>query len=173
MRSGQVSSVMFTVLAIAVFAGLLVYAACFDVARLLIPNWISIALAAAFPIFALMHGVEPAAIGLHVAFGFAVLVVGFFLFNANIFGGGDAKLLAAASVWTGFVAVLPFLFWTTMAGGVMAVVLMRARKWVPYVEGAPSFVNRLLIKGSGIPYGVAIMCGGLMSIPQLLVVLGR
>lgn len=164
---------MFTVLAIAVFAGLLVYAACFDVARLLIPNWVSIVLAGSFPVFALAHGLTPAEIGIHFAFGLAVLVVGFFLFNANVFGGGDAKLMAAAAVWTGFTAFLPFLFWTTMAGGLMALVLLRARKWVPYVEGAPEFVNRLLIKGGGIPYGVAIMCGGLASIPSLLVVLGR
>jgi Flp pilus assembly protein protease CpaA len=44
---------------------------------------------------------------------------------------------------------------------------------VPYVEGAPGFVNKLLIRGGGIPYGVAIMCGGLMSIPALPFVLGR
>jgi prepilin peptidase CpaA len=164
---------MFTVLAIAVFAGLLVFAACNDVARLLIPNWVSIALAGSFPLFALGHGLAWSDIGIHVAFGFAILAVGYFLFHANIIGGGDAKLLAAASVWTGFTAFAPLVFWMALSGGLLAVILMRARKWVPYVEGAPEFVNRLLIRGGGIPYGVAIMCGGLASIPSLLIVLGR
>jgi len=164
---------MFTVLAIAVFAGLLIFAACHDVARLLIPNWVSIALAGSFPLFALAHGLAPADIGIHLAFGLAILAVGFFLFNANIIGGGDAKLLAAAATWTGFTAFTPLIFWMAISGGVMALVLMRARKWVPYVEGAPEFVNKLLIRGGGIPYGVAIMIGGLASIPSLLIVLGR
>jgi prepilin peptidase CpaA len=164
---------MFTVLAIAVFAGLLVFAACHDVARLLIPNWVSIALAGIFPVFALGHGMALTEIGIHFVFGVAILAVGFFLFNANIIGGGDAKLLAAASVWTGFTAFTPLIFWMAISGGLMAVLLMRARKWMPYVEGAPEFVNRLLIRGGGIPYGVAIMCGGLASIPSLLIVLGR
>jgi prepilin peptidase CpaA len=164
---------MLTVLALAVFAGLLVFAACYDVARLLIPNWVSIALAASFPLFALAHGLTTNDVGIHLAFGFAILVVGYFLFNANIIGGGDAKLLAAAATWTGFAAFTPLIFWMALSGGVMALVLMRARKWMPYVEGAPAFVNRLLIRGGGIPYGVAIMCGGLASIPQLLIVLGR
>lgn len=164
---------MLSVLAIALFAGLLIYAACFDIARMIIPNWVSIALAAAFPVLALMHGVAPFTVGLHLLVGAAVLVVGFFLFHGNIIGGGDAKLLAAAATWTGLTAFATFFFWMAISGGVLAIILMQARKWVPFVEGAPGFVNRLLIRGSGIPYGVAIMCGGLMAIPSLPFVLGR
>lgn len=164
---------MFTVLAIAVFAGLLVYAALSDIARLIIPNWVSIALAASFPVFALAHAMTPLEIGVNLLFGFGVLVVGFFLFAAKIIGGGDAKLLAAAAVWTGYATFLPFVFWMALSGGLMAIVLMQARKWVPYVEGAPAFVNNLLVRGSGIPYGVAIMAGGLMAIPSLPFVLAR
>ncbi len=164
---------MFTVLAITVFAGLLVYAACSDIARLIIPNWVSIALVASFPVFAVAHAMAPLQIGGHLLFGFAVLVVGFGLFAAKIIGGGDAKLLAAAAVWTGYASFLPLIFWMALSGGLMALILMQARKWVPYVEGAPAFVNKLLVHGSGIPYGVAIMVGGLMAIPSLPFVLAR
>jgi prepilin peptidase CpaA len=118
---------MLSVLAIAVFAGLLIYAACFDIARMIIPNWVSIALAVSFPVFALMQGVAPFTVGLHLLVGAAVLVVGFFLFHGSIIGGGDAKLLAAAATWTGVAAIAPFLFWMAISGGVMAVVLMNAR----------------------------------------------
>lgn len=164
---------MLTIIAIAVFGGLLIFAACFDVARLIIPNWVSIALATAFPVFALASGAAPGVVGLHVGIGFAALTIGFFLFQGNIIGGGDAKLLAATATWAGFAALPAFLFWMAISGGALAVVIAQARKWVPYVEGAPEFVNKLLIRGSGIPYGVAIMCGGLMAIPSLPFVLSR
>jgi prepilin peptidase CpaA len=158
---------MLSTLAPAAFAGLLIYAACSDVARMIIPNWVSIVLSAAFPAFALAQGMPLAEIGVHVLFGAAVLSAGFFLFAANIFGGGDAKLFAAAAVWTGFAGFLPFIFWTAIAGGVMALALLSARQFVKQAETNPPFVNHLLQKQQGIPYGVAIMCGGLMAIPSL------
>jgi prepilin peptidase CpaA len=116
----------------------------------------------------------PLEIGMHVLFGAAVLAVGFFLFSANIIGGGDAKLLAATAVWTGFQSFLmPFLYWTVIAGGVMAFGLLAARQFVKAAETNPSFLNHLLKKQNGIPYGVAIMFGGLMAIPSLSFVLAR
>jgi len=163
---------MLGLFALAVFAGLLIYAACSDVARLIIPNWVSIALAAAFPAAALAAGMPLAVIGVHLLFGVAVLAVGFFLFAANIIGGGDAKLLAAAAVWTGFPAFAPFAFWTAIAGGVMAIVLLAARHFIKQAEKRPVFVNRLLKPQGGVPYGVAIMAGGLMAMPALPFALG-
>lgn len=153
--------------AVAVYAGLLIYAAASDVSSLTIPNWISVALAAVYPIAALAASAPLAAIGLHIGFGFAMLVVGFLLFQFNIFGGGDAKIMAAASVWTGTAAFLPFLFWTAAAGGLMALGLLAARHFIPQAETNPPFVNRLLAKQNGIPYGVALMIGGLCAAPHL------
>lgn len=158
---------MLELIALALFAGLLVYAACTDIASLTIANWVSIALAGIFVIAALLTGMPLDQIGLHFLFGFGVLAVGFFLFQANVIGGGDAKLLAAAAIWTGFPAFPAFMFWTAIAGGVIALSLIAARRWVPQVEGGPDFVNRLLTPGSGVPYGVAIMAGGLAALPSL------
>lgn len=158
---------MIDIIALALFAGLLVYAACSDIATLTIPNWVSIALLALFPIAALASGVQLADIGWHLGFGAGVLVIGFLLFQANIIGGGDAKLFAAAAIWTGSLAFLPFLFWTTISGGILALALVSARQILPQAETYPPFVNRLLRKQDGIPYGVAILGGGLMVIPQL------
>lgn len=157
---------MFEMIALAAFAGLVVYAACSDMARLIIPNWVSIALAAIFPIAALIAGAPLMNIGLHLLFGFGVLALGFVLFQFNIIGGGDAKLLAAVSIWTGMTAFMPFIFWTAIAGGVMALALLTARQLLP-VGTYPAFVDHLLKKQNGIPYGVAIMVGALMAIPFL------
>jgi prepilin peptidase CpaA len=135
-------------------------------ARFIIPNWVSIALAAIFPVAALIAGAPLMDIGLHVLFGLGVLAIGFVLFQFNIIGGGDAKLLAAVSVWTGLAAIIPFVVWTAVAGGVMALVLLTARQLLP-VGTYPAVVDHLLKKQNGIPYGVAIMIGGLLVIPSL------
>lgn len=157
---------MFELFALTAFAGLLIYAACSDMARLIIPNWVSIALAAIYPAAALVAGAPLIDIGLHLLFGVGVLAVGFVLFQFNVLGGGDAKLLAAAAIWTGLGAIIPFLVWTAVAGGVLALALLTARQLMP--AGAyPAFVDHLLKKQNGIPYGVAIMVGGLLAIPSL------
>lgn len=158
---------MISLVALAVFAGLLIYAACSDVTSLTIPNWLSVAMALLFAPMALAMQMPLAEIGMHYAFGVAILLVGFFLFQANVFGGGDAKLVAAAAVWTGFAAFPTFILGTALAGGVLALALMGARKWSPFFAAAPSFVNRLLTPESGVPYGVAIMAGGLLALPVL------
>lgn len=160
---------MVVTLALAAFAGLLLYAACTDIARLIIPNWVSVTLAALFPLAALVLGMPLGEIGIHVLLGAGVLVVGFFLFAGNIIGGGDAKLLAAAAVWVGPAAFMEFFVWTALAGGVLAVIVLAARSNSGHLVaiGAPDFVHRLLTPKNGIPYGVAIMCGGLMVIPSL------
>jgi prepilin peptidase CpaA len=157
---------MFDLFSLAVFAGLVLYAAGSDAARLIIPNWISIALTLAYPVAALVAGAPWIDVGLHVLFGAVVLAVGFILFQFNIFGGGDAKLLAAVSVWTGLPAFIPFIAWTAVAGGLMALALLTARQLMP-AGSYPAFVDHLLKKQNGIPYGVAIMIGALMAIPSL------
>lgn len=149
------------------FAALLFAAAASDVATMKIPNWISLALAGLFPVAALAAGVPLATIGVHLAFGFAVLAVCFLLFQINVFGGGDAKLIAAAAVWTGLAAFLQFALWTALAGGVLAMVLIAARRLFKPSETRPAFVNRLLKVRGGAPYGVAIMTGGLMALDAL------
>jgi prepilin peptidase CpaA len=149
------------------FVGLLLLAACWDAASLTIPNWLCGLLAALFLPAALIAGLEWSQIGFHVLFGFGLLAVGFFLFQAGVFGGGDAKLLAAVAVWTGSSAFLPFVLMTAIGGGVLAAILLVARSRVPFVPGAPSFVNRLLEPKAGIPYGVAIMAGGLFALDAL------
>jgi prepilin peptidase CpaA len=158
---------MLEVFALAVFAGLLVYAAWTDVASLTIHNWVSIALALLFAPIAVLAHMPLQEIGIHYLFGFGLLAVGFFLFQAGVIGGGDAKLLASAAVWTGFIAFVPFIFWTTMSGGLLALGLLMARQQLAPAPVQPAFVNRLLTPKSGVPYGVAIMMGGLMALPSI------
>jgi len=158
---------MLDLLPIALFLGFLIAAACSDVATMTIPNWLSVALAVVFPIVALIAGLPLGAIGMHVLFGFGVLAACFLLFQFGIMGGGDAKLIAAAAVWTGVAAFLPFVLWTMIAGGGLALTLLLVRARVKPTETRPAFVNRLLKPRGGVPYGVAIMAGGIAALQAL------
>jgi prepilin peptidase CpaA len=158
---------MLEVLALLPFAALLVVAACSDVATMTIPNWMPVALAAVFPIAALAAGLPLGDIGLHILFGVGILALSFLLFQFNVLGGGDAKLIAAAAVWTGASAFGQFALWTAFAGGVLALLLLATRWKLKPSEARPAFVNRLLRVKGGIPYGVAIMAGGLMVLDAL------
>ena len=158
---------MLELLALSAFAGLLVFAACSDVATMKIPNWVSVAMATFFVPAAYGLGMSLADIGLHLAFGAAILAVGFALFQFNVLGGGDAKLIAAAAVWTGAAAFGPFALWTALAGGAIAAALLITRMRVKPAETRPAFVNRLLRPKGGVPYGVAIMAGGLAALQAL------
>jgi prepilin peptidase CpaA len=152
------------------FLGLLLIAAMSDIASMKIPNWISIALTCLYPVSALAFGSTLGEIGLHLAIGMGTLVLGFVLFQFRIFGGGDAKLLAAAAVWTGISALLPFAYWTAIAGGGIAALLLAARAYAiphPYL---PAFCNRLLQQGGGMPYGVAIFIGSVAAAPHLPII---
>lgn len=158
---------MLEFLPLAVFAAMLIAAACSDVATMTIPNWMSIVLAALFPIVALISGMPLAQIGLHLLFGAAVLAIGFLLFQVGLLGGGDAKLIAAAAVWTGLGAFATFALWTMLAGGLLAIVLLALRSRMKPADERPAFVNRLLKPRGGVPYGVAIMAGGLGALTAL------
>jgi prepilin peptidase CpaA len=158
---------MWEFLPLAAFAVLLLVAACSDVATMTIPNWVSIALTALFPVAALIAGQPWIAIGAHLLFGFAVLAVSFFLFQAKVLGGGDAKLIAAAAVWTGGAAFGTFAIWTVLVGGLLALTLLIVRWRIKPAETRPAFVNRLLKPRGGVPYGVAIAVGGLMALHAL------
>jgi len=51
----------------------------------------------------------------HFALGFGTLVVTIALWSAGVFGGGDAKLLAACTLWLGPDALFSFLLLLVMA----------------------------------------------------------
>lgn len=104
----------------------LVIAACIvavatDVATRKIPNYLTFGLTfAALAIHAFQGPLSFA-----IAFGtFAlVLVVGFVAFSFKWLGGGDVKLLAAGAAALGYPDSIPFLIYTAIGGGVLALVV--------------------------------------------------
>ncbi|MDX2233916.1 MAG: prepilin peptidase [Hyphomonadaceae bacterium] len=150
---------------LALFVGLVLFAALSDIATMTIPNWVSIAAVVLFPLAATLAGLTPAQIGLHLGVGVVMFFIGFLLFNIGILGGGDVKVIAAVSVWTGLGALSSFAFAMTLAGGGLALLIIIARRAAKPSDAAPAFVNRLLKPQNGIPYAVAIAIGVIASLP--------
>ena len=132
-----------------------------------IPNWLTGLIALTFFPMALLMGMPLDLLLWHVATGVALLAVGFGVFAMGWFGGGDAKLLAAAGLWFGWPAAMQFLVLTALAGGVLALVAcawaalqadqeMRGRRWVDRVRHAKL----------DLPYGVAFAAGAVLAFPQ-------
>jgi prepilin peptidase CpaA len=65
----------------------------------------------------------------------------------------------------------PFLVFTALAGGVLALGLLALRSgWVrPLAAAGPAWVERLARPGAAAPYGVAIAVGALASFPHGLI----
>jgi len=147
------------------FPALVLTAAVSDATSFTIPNWISLALLALFPVAALAVGVPLPTMGLHLALGAGALVIGAGMFAMGWMGGGDAKLIAAAALWLGPAALLNFVLGTAITGGglAMALLLLRSPAFRPMVALGPRWVNRLADADQGIPYGVAIAAGTLAA----------
>jgi len=158
---------LFHLTLLAAFPLLAIAAALKDLTSFTIPNGISVGLAAAFIPIALFGAMPMSVLGLHLLVGAVALAVGVAMFAAGWVGGGDAKLLAACSLWLGWPATQLFLFDTAVAGGVFAMVLLTlraplVRAHTPVLNGWPA---RLTMPGEPAPYGVAIAIGALAAFP--------
>lgn len=144
------------------FAALLLWAAYSDAQSFKIPNRICIAIVLLYPAYVLSTGqtVEwlPA-----TALAAGVLLIGFLLFSMKIVGGGDAKLLAAASLWAGPSLMIAFLFVMAFAGGALAIGYWLHHRFTRAASPAAIFVAKVDddFGKQPIPYGIAIAAGGL------------
>lgn len=158
---------MSTFLVLLVFPALLALAGGWDIASYTIPNRLSLAICAAFALFALSSGLPVSALGLHLAAGLVGLAAGFAMFAAGWIGGGDAKLFAAAALWFGFSDLLDYTLIAAVVGGGLTLVLLMLRQ-VPLPAGliGQSWIARLHNARSGIPYGAALAAGALIQLPR-------
>ncbi len=163
----DVAAMAWIVLAL-VFPAVLIAAAVTDVISFTIPNLLSIVLTGAFLVLAPIAGLSLSDTLFHGLAGFATLALGFGLFLLHVVGGGDVKLLAATAVWTGWPHLGPFLLAVALAGGLVAVLLIIARRVARLAQLDPtSRFGRLMSTKEGVPYGVAIAIAGLIVAPRL------
>jgi len=148
------------------FPAAMAFAAANDLFTMRIPNRVSLVLISGFVVVGLLTRMPLETFGTHVAVGFAVLAAAFGLFSANFLGGGDAKLVAAGAIWMGSEHVVEYLAYVTIFGGILALVILGYRNFLP--AGAiplPEWARRLHTTGGPIPYGIAIAGAGLALFP--------
>ena len=103
----------------------------------------------------------------HIVAGGATLVLGFLLFLRGYIGGGDAKLLAAISIWTGFDGLYAYFLFVAIAGGILALLLLGFRWFrLPNLFQRIAWLERLHSEKKHIPYGIAISSGAVIALSQ-------
>jgi len=151
-----------------IFPFCMVFAAISDLVSMTIANRVSVLLVLSFALIAPLAGVPWPEIGLHIAAGAAVLAVTFALFAVGGMGGGDAKLIAATAVWFGFdFGLMNYLVVSALLGGLLTIALLIFRKSAlsPLV-GSHALLRHIADEKAGIPYGIALGLGGLLSYEQ-------
>lgn len=154
-------------LSLTMFPVLMIIAGAGDALSLRIPNWLTGLIAVLFFPMAFATGMPLDQIGLHAATGFALFFLGFGLFAVGLFGGGDAKLIAAAGLWFGWPDIVPFLVLTALAGGLLALVI---GIWSMISMSAEihyaSLAKRIVNLKPNVPYGYALAVGAILAFPQ-------
>jgi prepilin peptidase CpaA len=150
-----------------VFPALMAYAAASDLLTMTIPNRVSLALVAAFAVFAIVSGLTAQAALLHVAAGAIVLACCFVMFALGWIGGGDAKLAAATALWLGFDTLMEYLLVASIAGGALTFAILAMRKLpLPAVALGWDWLMRLHHPKAGVPYGIALALAALAVYPH-------
>jgi prepilin peptidase CpaA len=159
---------MLEALIFVVFPFCMVFAAVSDMLSMTIANRVSLVLVATFAVVAPLTGMAWSVYGLHLAAGMLVLSVTFGLFAIGAMGGGDAKLLAATSVFFGFdMSLMNYLLIATLIGGAITLGIMIYRKSAMAVfTGHNLFLRNFADEKAGIPYGIALGIGGLIAYPE-------
>ncbi len=163
----------FFILACLLAAGLL--AAICDVRTGKIPNWISYPCAGAALCIHALSGPIPALLSLVVMIG--VLAALLPIFACNLLRGGDVKVIVAICGLTSYHYVVPFLLYTMLVGGGVAIVVaMRAGTLKESVEAVGAITSPLLhgimprslpFTTRKIPYGVAVLGGTLLTVAAM------
>jgi prepilin peptidase CpaA len=150
-------------IAIAFFI-LLAAIAAHDMRSLRIPNGLSLALLALYPLHAATAPATAWLPGLGVAG--VVFVVGLAAFATGRIGGGDIKLLTVVALWAGPDLILPMLVYTGLIGGAVAMVMISPLRFPIACASAwlrlPAVGDVML--GRQIPYGVAIAGAAALTI---------
>jgi prepilin peptidase CpaA len=153
--------------ALLVFIFAMVLVVLTDLTTLTIPNRLVLLLLAGFVVFVPFAGFAAAEIGWSVAVAGTVLAVAFGLFSFGWIGGGDAKLAAATALWVGADFTLAYLIYTALLGGVLTLAILLFRRLpLPGFLREQSWIARLHVAGTPVPYGVAMALAALAVIPQ-------
>jgi prepilin peptidase CpaA len=149
------------------FPAMMAFAASSDFLTMTIANRVSLILVGGFALLAVLTGTGASDLLWHVAAAALVLAVVFIFFTRGWVGGGDAKLAAATVLWLGFAHLVDYLFYASILGGVLTLLIIYFRKMpLPQVFVGRQWAERLHRGDSGVPYGIALAAAALIVYPQ-------
>ncbi|MCL6608710.1 MAG: prepilin peptidase [Geminicoccaceae bacterium] len=145
-----------------------------DLAERRIANGAVLAVLALWPVQLLLTG-RPDPWWTGPPAGLLVLAVGLIAWRAGVLGGGDVKLAAALATLAGLGGLAEFLLVTTLAGGLLALVMLLADRIRPWLAALAGQLLSLPVAGrlgtfllgdpagrpASVPYGIALATGGL------------
>jgi prepilin peptidase CpaA len=152
------------------FVSLLFWAALSDFLSFKIPNFISILLVLLYFFALLPSNWDFSQLVSNLTTAVGVLTICFLLFIRGYIGGGDAKLIAAISLWTGVEGLSTFIFFTTLSGGGIALLLISFR-YFTLSEKLKKIccIKQLYDEKTYVPYAIAIAGGALATLDEVLV----
>jgi prepilin peptidase CpaA len=152
------------------FAALALLAALGDWSRFTIPNRLSLAIVGLWAVHALLlvaQGRPLLGVAWAVVIALVVFLIGFAMFAAGLLGGGDVKMLSAATLWAAPDYALPFILIVTVSGALLGLAFLvpglgnrppdPAADDLP-VDPTPSGTATQRL-GRKMPYGLAIAVG--------------
>jgi prepilin peptidase CpaA len=143
------------------------YAASSDLLTMRIANWLVLAVVVAWLVLAVLAGTSWAEICISAAAAVIVLVFAFAFFAFGWIGGGDAKLVAATTLWVGFGLMLPYLIYAALLGGGLTLLILALRRYpLPSVLQRIKWIDRLHDTKSGVPYGITLAIAALLVYPE-------
>lgn len=156
--------------AMLVFPLLMAFAASSDLLTMRISNKLVLLVAGSFLAIALLAGFSLELLGTHAAAAALVLAVAFAFFAFRWIGGGDAKLMAATTLWFGFEGMFMYLAFAALLGGALTLSLLAVRRWpLPLQLKQVVWIERLHDSKTGVPYGIAMAAAGLLVYPSSLI----
>lgn len=151
----------------AAFVLIVLAAAVSDVISYRIPNVLVLALAGVFIVWAAVNYAQTAWLS-HFGAALLCLVAGFALYQFRQMGAGDVKLLTAVALWAGLSGLIALLLFMSLSGLLILPLILFARFLVARAQARNVWksgwtVPRVLTKREGVPYGVAIAFGAIVT----------
>jgi len=137
-----------------------------DATSMTIPNWLSLLMIGGFVLTTPFVWESWPVLSEQLLCALSMLLLGFTLFAFGLLGGGDAKLMAATSLFWVFEDLLQYLLLTTVLGAILGIFLLIARRFIPVgVIGVP-WLGDLIENEKNMPYGLALAGGALLTLPH-------
>jgi prepilin peptidase CpaA len=147
------------------FQFLLILAACSDLLTMRIPNWISALIILLFVVAAIFTPLPLSIVGTNLSCAAFMLGLTLIFFRFGLMGGGDAKLATATALWFGWGGLLQYCLFASALGGLLAIAILAFRRYpIPALLTRFSFLVRLADEKSGLPYGIALAGGALLTL---------